>query len=129
MSVLAAIPPRLVQGGRTQHDPYLIEANIINTLGFCARIYPTPRTDMFAHKLLSVALAFFWSALVVSCSYEKCTCTKPAIRREWRAFTTEEKADWIRAVNVRIDICLTLVVLAEAYSESSACHNYLMTRL
>jgi hypothetical protein len=33
------------------------------------------------------------------------------IRREWRAFTTEEKADWIRAINVRIDARLTLVVL------------------
>ncbi|KAF8470981.1 Di-copper centre-containing protein [Russula ochroleuca] len=54
---------------------------------------------MFAYKLLSVTLAFLWSALAVSCSYEKCPCTKPAIRREWRAFTTEEKAEWIRAIN------------------------------
>ena len=84
---------------------------------------------MFAYKLLSVSLAFFWSALAVSCSYEKCLCTKPAIRREWRAFTTEEKAEWIRAVNVRIDTRLTSVVLAEAYLESSACRESLMTRL
>ena len=84
---------------------------------------------MFAYKLLSVSLAFFWSALAVSCSYEKCPCTKPAIRREWRAFTTEEKAEWIRAVNVRLDTRLTSVVLAEAYSESSACRKSLMTRL
>jgi hypothetical protein len=34
----------------------------------------------------------------------------PAVRREWRAFSTEEKAEWIRAVNVRIDAHLTLVV-------------------
>jgi hypothetical protein len=66
---------------------------------------------MFAYKLLSVALAFLWSAQIVFCSYEKCTCTKPAIRREWRAFTTEEKAEWIRAINVRIDARLALVVL------------------
>ena len=66
---------------------------------------------MFVHKLLSVALAFLWSARTVFCSYEKWTCTKPAIRREWRAFTSEEKADWIRAVNVRIDACLALAVL------------------
>ncbi|KAH9994462.1 Di-copper centre-containing protein [Russula vinacea] len=51
------------------------------------------------YKLLSVSLAFLWSVLVVSCSYENCTCTKPAIRREWRKFTTEEKANWIRAIN------------------------------
>jgi hypothetical protein len=66
---------------------------------------------MFAYKLLSVTLAFLWSALAVSCSYEKCPCTKPAIRREWRAFTTEEKAEWIRAINVRIDTRLTWIVL------------------
>jgi hypothetical protein len=66
---------------------------------------------MFFYKPLSVALAFLWSALGVSCSYDKGPCTKPAVRREWRAFSTEEKAEWIRAVNVRIDAHLTLVVL------------------
>jgi hypothetical protein len=66
---------------------------------------------MSFYKLFSISLGFLWSALAVSCSYEKCPCTKPMIRREWRAFTTEEKADWIRAINVRIDARLTLVVL------------------
>ncbi|KAF8470980.1 Di-copper centre-containing protein [Russula ochroleuca] len=54
---------------------------------------------MSFYKLFSISLGFLWSALAVSCSYEKCPCTKPMIRREWRAFTTEEKADWIRAIN------------------------------
>ena len=63
---------------------------------------------MYFYKLLSVSLAILRSALAVSCSFEKCPCTKPAIRREWRALTTEEKADWIRAVNVRIDARLCL---------------------
>ena len=63
---------------------------------------------MYFYKLLSLSLAILRSALAVSCSFEKCPCTKPAIRREWRALTTEEKADWIRAVNVRIDARLCL---------------------
>ena len=58
---------------------------------------------MLVYKLLSNALAFFSSALQMS-SYEGCSCTKPAIRREWRAFSADEKAEWIRAINVRIDI-------------------------
>ncbi|KAH8994117.1 Di-copper centre-containing protein [Lactarius hatsudake] len=28
-----------------------------------------------------------------------CECTKPSVRREWRAFSAQEKAAWIRAVN------------------------------
>ena len=63
---------------------------------------------MYFYKLLCVSLAILLSALAVSCSFEKCPCTKPAIRREWRALTTEEKADWICAVNVRIDARLCL---------------------
>jgi len=44
-------------------------------------------------------LVFIWSALGVSCSYRPRACTKPAVRREWRAFSASEKAEWIRAVN------------------------------
>ncbi|KAI0248310.1 Di-copper centre-containing protein [Lactifluus subvellereus] len=54
---------------------------------------------MLVLRVFSVALVVLWSALGVSCSYQKCACTKPAVRREWRAFSTEEKEDWIRAVN------------------------------
>ncbi|KAF8470979.1 Di-copper centre-containing protein [Russula ochroleuca] len=62
---------------------------------------------MSFYKLLSVSLAFLWSVMAVSCSCEKCYCTKPAIRREWRAFTTEEKAEWIRAINLPHDPVLS----------------------
>ncbi|KAI0271789.1 Di-copper centre-containing protein [Russula aff. rugulosa BPL654] len=56
---------------------------------------------MFIHKGFSVALAILWSSVVVSCSYDPypSPCTKPAIRKEWRTFSTEEKTEWIRAVN------------------------------
>ena len=56
---------------------------------------------MLVLRIFSVALVVLWSALGVSCSYQKGPCIKPAIRREWRVFSTEEKAAWIRAVNVR----------------------------
>jgi len=57
---------------------------------------------MFVYRILSVALAILWSALGVSCSYDPCPCTKPAVRKEWRTFSAHQKAEWIRAVNVSI---------------------------
>jgi hypothetical protein len=73
---------------------------------------------MFVHKVFSVALAILSSAVVVSCSYDPypSPCTEPEIRREWRAFSTEEKAEWIRAVNVRNDTPLKSVALLKKYS-------------
>jgi len=56
-------------------------------------------------QILLVALVVLWSAVGVSCSYGPYRCTKPAVRREWRAFSSKEKAEWIRAVNVRINSC------------------------
>ncbi|KAN0111160.1 hypothetical protein V8E52_008772 [Russula decolorans] len=53
---------------------------------------------MLVRKSLSVALAILWSTVCVFCSYDPRPCTKPAVRREWRAFSTEEKAEWIRAI-------------------------------
>jgi tyrosinase len=59
---------------------------------------------MFVRQPFFVALAILWSAVVVSCSYVPypSPCTEPTIRKEWRALSTEEKTEWIRAVNVRI---------------------------
>jgi len=53
---------------------------------------------MLIYKVICTALAFLWSALHVF-SYEDCPCTKPTVRKEWRALSTDEKAEWIRAVN------------------------------
>ena len=64
---------------------------------------------MLVRKGLSIALAILWSAVCVLCSYgPSYPCTKPTVRREWRAFSTEEKAEWIRAIKVSIDTSLTL---------------------
>ena len=59
-------------------------------------------------KMLSVALVFVLSLVGVSCSYGPSPCVNPAVRREWRAFSASEKAEWIRAVNVRMSTFLTL---------------------
>jgi hypothetical protein len=112
-SVLAAISHRLVQGVKTHRVTTSHRGWLINRPGLYALIYTTSLPDMFVYKILSVALAFLGSALRVSCSssYDECPCTKPAVRREWRAFSTEEKAEWIRAIKVRIYTHLTSAVL------------------
>jgi tyrosinase len=56
---------------------------------------------MLTLKLFSLVLATFWSTVDQPYSDRNRSCTKPAIRREWRAFSTHEKTEWIRAVNVR----------------------------
>lgn len=58
--------------------------------------------------ILSIALVFIWSVVGVSCSYGPAPCTKPAVRKEWRAFSASEQAEWICAVNVRMSTFLTL---------------------
>jgi hypothetical protein len=52
--------------------------------------------------ILSIALVFVWSVVGVSCSYGPGPCTKPTVRKEWRAFSASERAEWIHAVNVRM---------------------------
>ena len=94
---------------------YLIEFKVIYGPGYCA-LSTQSLPEMLIHKTLSVALVVLWSALRVSCSHDPCPCTKPAVRREWRAFNTEEKAEWIRAVNVGIDSLFTSIVLLKRHS-------------
>lgn len=52
-------------------------------------------------------LNVFFSSLAILCSvvgasstYEKKACIKPAVRKEWRVLSSQEKTEWIRAVNV-----------------------------
>ena len=78
----------------------MIQSNKYSRPEVCA---PVSRPEMIVRKGLSVALAILWSTVCVFCSYGPRPCTKPAVRREWRAFSTEEKAEWIRAIKVRID--------------------------
>jgi hypothetical protein len=75
-------------------------------------------------SILSIALVFIWSVVGVSCSYGPGPCTKPAVRKEWRAFSASEKAEWIRAVNVRMSTFLTpahfeAVLVAVPFSPAS----------
>ena len=113
-----------------EHIPlsYLIEFKAINRPEDCALVYTTSHPDMFVRKTLLVALVILWSTVCVFCSYAPGPCTKPAVRREWRAFSTEEKAEWIHAIKVRIDTLIGRLA-KKRYPESSACQNSLMTRL
>ena len=61
-----------------------------------------PRPQMLIQGIFSVSLAVLWSVVGVSCANDKCSCTKPAIRKEWRKLSTHARAEWIRAVNVRM---------------------------
>ena len=81
---------------------------------------------MLAPTLLSVALVVLWSAVGL-CSSSP--CKKLEVRREWRALNATQKAEWIRAVKVRVDTSLTLAVMTEAVFHCSACHNCPMTQL
>jgi tyrosinase len=49
--------------------------------------------------LLFVSLAILCSLAGASSTHTKKTCRDPAVRKEWRALSTGEKAEWIRAVN------------------------------
>jgi len=78
--------------------------------------------------ILSIALVFIWSAVGVSCSYGPGPCTNPAVRKEWRAFSASEKAEWIRAVNVRMGHLPRNGSFRSGFG-CSACLTCLMTRL
>ena len=93
----------------------LIKLRAINRPEVCAPVHTTSRPDMFVRKCLSIALVILWSTVYVLCSYDPSyPCTKPTVRREWRAFSTEEKAEWIRAIEVSIDTSPHTDRLAEA---------------
>jgi tyrosinase len=90
----------------------------------CALPHNFAMLPMHIHRTLSVALVIIWSTVGVSCSYGKGPCTKPAVRKEWRAFSTKEKAEWIRAVNVRMRISLVLAVILRRYSSWLQCLSH-----
>jgi hypothetical protein len=62
---------------------------------------------MLALGVLFVSLAII---SVVGAPYapQNEACTRPSVRREWRAFSNRDKAAWIQAVNVR-DITILLM--------------------
>lgn len=50
--------------------------------------------------IVTAALSFALAA-TVSLPARAAECITPSVRREWRQFSKDEKADWISAVNVR----------------------------
>jgi hypothetical protein len=76
---------------------------------------------MLVLRPFSIALAILGSTIGVSCSSEhKYSCDKPAVRKEWRKLSAYEKAEWIRAVNVRMDASLRIVQVVMLTRSSGA---------
>ncbi len=77
---------------------------------------------MLVLRVFVIALAILCSVVGASSTHQRKACIKPAVRKEWRALNTREKAEWIRAVNVReltapifvLSIGLTLVLVTFA---------------
>lgn len=57
---------------------------------------------MLAIRVLFVSLAIISSVVGTPYPHHNKACTGPSVRKEWRAFSTREKAAWIRAVNVSV---------------------------
>jgi hypothetical protein len=55
---------------------------------------------MLVLRGLFVSFTILCSLAGASSTYTKKTCREPAVRKEWRALSTGEKAEWIRAINV-----------------------------
>jgi hypothetical protein len=84
------------------------------------------RPPMLLLLILSVALVVLRSAVAL------CDCVTPQVRREWRSFSTDEKAAWLNAVKVRIDTShtsLTLAIMLKQYSGCSAWQTSPMIQL
>lgn len=82
---------------------------------------------MLVLRGLFVSLTILCSLAGVSSTHTKTTCLEPAVRKEWRALSTEEKAEWIRAINV----CNVTVQVLRGLNrfDNSACHVCRMIRL
>ena len=55
--------------------------------------------------LAGLQVVLLLQVLVHPASVSAAKCTKPSIRKEWRALSRSERAEWIRAVNVSIFLC------------------------
>jgi len=56
-------------------------------------------------SFIALTRALLLSLLVVSVAAadgDDAGCTNPKVRREWRALSTKERGDWIKAVNVHL---------------------------
>lgn len=67
------------------------------------RLASLPRTIMLVLRVLFASLALISSAVgAPSSAFKRGGCDNPSVRREWRAFSSQEKAAWIQAVLVRV---------------------------
>jgi hypothetical protein len=68
------------------------------------RLASLPRTAMLVLRVLFASLALISSAVGAPSAHKRGECHNPSVRREWRAFSSQEKAAWIQAVNVRVKL-------------------------
>jgi len=54
---------------------------------------------MLVLRVLFASLAIISSTFGTPSTHKGGACSNPPVRREWRAFTSQEKAAWIRAIN------------------------------
>jgi hypothetical protein len=82
----------------------------------CARMPAslTARHHLQMGLLLGVAQALLLN-LFVSVVAGNNSCQKPRVRREWRSLELDERADWIRAVNVCVSVVLSLFKTLTTY--------------
>ena len=60
---------------------------------------------MLVLRVLFASLALISSAVgAPSSAYKRGGCYNPSVRKEWRSFSSQEKAAWIQAVNVRVQL-------------------------
>ncbi len=70
---------------------------------------------MLAWSLLSSILCLFSTVSALNAdgvivdteTLQSPKCTDPSIRKEWRALSSDEQADWIAAVNVSVKIVVS----------------------
>jgi hypothetical protein len=74
-----------------------------------------------------LTLVIFCLLVGASSTHKRKACVEPAVRKEWRALSTGEKAEWIRAVNVREVHNTDFRGLNRV--DHSACHICLTTQL
>jgi len=77
--------------------------------------------------VLATGVFSFFLTLVLSLAAAPSPCIKPSVRKEWRALEAQEKAAWIKAVNVRLKDSADSRGLIGI--DCSACHICHMTPL
>ena len=86
----------------------------------------TSKFTMILKRLLSSLLPITSLLLLTASTYAR--CENPSVRREWRQFSTDEKAEWISAVKVSLLLLIYRVVMFHAGVHNANGHCSASTR-